>query len=121
MYPSAGSPAPSECWCAPSVATRLLTQVVAVPVDDSPVAVLAPVEVGDAQCVVLYRARVERGVLVSHRVGQIAADPGRDQVVVERPACDDLRHRRLEYPPHFGTPGPAGAARAEQGDRFACV
>ena len=56
----------------------VLTQVVAVPVDDPPLAVLPPVEVGDAQCVVLDRARVERGVLVSDRVGQLAADASRD-------------------------------------------
>ena len=68
-------------------------------VDDLPLAVLAPVEVCDTQCVVLDRAGVERDVLVSHGVGQLAAAASRDQVVVEGPARDDTRHRRPEIPP----------------------
>ena len=53
-----------------------LTQEIAVAVDDFPLVVLASVEVGDAQRVVLDRARAERDVLVPHRVGELPAGAG---------------------------------------------
>jgi uncharacterized protein (DUF2252 family) len=85
---------------------------VGVAVDDLPVAVLAAVEVGDAQDVRSDRFAVDRhrGVLVADGVGQVPTDAGGDQLEPVGGAVGEPRRQLPEEPAHL-----VGPALAEGG------
>src|SRR3954451_14152436 len=89
---------------------------VAVPVDEAPLPVLAPVDVGDAAPPRSDRAAVdgELGAFVADGVAQVAADLGdldvEGRVAAVRHAAGDPAERAVQLVPS----GAAGPPRAEQ-------
>ncbi len=71
--------------------------------DDLPLTVLAPVDVGDAQGVRLQRNAVpgHRGVFVADRVGQVATDICGDKLEAIRGAVGEVRPQRAEELAHL--------------------
>src|SRR5205809_1050351 len=76
---------------------------VGVTMDDLPLAVLAAVDVGDAQGVRLERNAVpgHRGVFVADRVGQVATDTRGDKLEAIRGAVGEVRGERAEELAHL--------------------